>query len=57
VRADHPVHHLAGHIESLRLHGGEMPLPAIGARRVGGHTSLYRVAAPGSYERARAHAR
>src|ERR1041384_6168288 len=24
-----PVHHLAGHIESLTLEGGEMPLPAV----------------------------
>src|ERR671913_1781967 len=24
-----PVHHLAGHIESLVLEGGEMPLPAV----------------------------
>jgi len=45
-----PVHHLAGHIESLVLHGGEMPLPAIVLVVSGGHTSLYRIAAPGSYE-------
>jgi N6-L-threonylcarbamoyladenine synthase len=45
-----PVHHLAGHIESLVLHGGEMPLPAMVLVVSGGHTSLYRVAAPGSYE-------
>jgi N6-L-threonylcarbamoyladenine synthase len=44
------VHHLAGHIESLVLHGGEMPLPAVVLVVSGGHTSLYRVAAPGMYE-------
>jgi len=46
-----PVHHLAGHIESLVLEGGEMPLPAIVLVVSGGHTSLYRVGAPGAYER------
>jgi N6-L-threonylcarbamoyladenine synthase len=46
-----PVHHLAGHIESLVLEGGEMPLPAIVLVVSGGHTSLYRVVAPGAYER------
>jgi N6-L-threonylcarbamoyladenine synthase len=45
-----PVHHLAGHIESLVLEGGEMPLPAIVLVVSGGHTSLYRIMAPGSYE-------
>jgi N6-L-threonylcarbamoyladenine synthase len=45
-----PVHHLAGHIESLVLHGGEMPLPAVVLVVSGGHTNLYRVAAPGTYE-------
>jgi N6-L-threonylcarbamoyladenine synthase len=45
-----PVHHLAGHIESLVLQNGEMPLPAIVLVVSGGHTSLYRVAAPGKYE-------
>ncbi len=44
-----PVHHLAGHIESLVLEGGEMPLPAVVLVVSGGHTSLYRVAAPGEY--------
>ena len=44
------VHHLAGHIESLVLHDGEMPLPAVVLVVSGGHTSLYRVAAPGKYE-------
>ena len=46
-----PVHHLAGHIESLVLEGGEMPLPAVVLVVSGGHTSLYRVEAPGAYER------
>jgi len=45
-----PVHHLAGHIESLVLEGGELPLPAVVLVVSGGHTSLYRIAAPGSYE-------
>ena len=46
-----PVHHLAGHIESLVLQGGEMPMPAVVLVVSGGHTSLYRIAEPGSYER------
>ncbi len=45
-----PVHHLAGHIESLVLQNGEMPLPAIVLVVSGGHTSLYRIAARGHYE-------
>jgi N6-L-threonylcarbamoyladenine synthase len=45
-----PVHHLAGHIESLVLENGEMPLPAVVLVVSGGHTSLYRVARPGRYE-------
>jgi N6-L-threonylcarbamoyladenine synthase len=45
-----PVHHLAGHIESLVLENGEMPLPAIVLVVSGGHTSLYRVSTPGAYE-------
>jgi N6-L-threonylcarbamoyladenine synthase len=45
-----PVHHLAGHIESLVLEGGEMPLPAIVLVVSGGHTSLYRISEPGQYE-------
>jgi N6-L-threonylcarbamoyladenine synthase len=45
-----PVHHLAGHIESLVLEHGEMPLPAIVLVVSGGHTSLYRVSTPGIYE-------
>jgi N6-L-threonylcarbamoyladenine synthase len=44
-----PVHHLAGHIESLTLEHGELPLPAIVLVVSGGHTSLYRVSAPGEY--------
>jgi len=45
-----PVHHIAGHVESLVLHGGEMPMPAVVLVVSGGHTSLYRVATPGAYE-------
>ena len=44
-----PVHHLAGHIESLTLAHGELPLPAAVLVVSGGHTSLYLVAAPGQY--------
>ena len=44
------VHHLAGHIESLVLEHGELPLPAVVLVVSGGHTSLYRVSEPGSYE-------
>ena len=43
------VHHLAGHIESLVLHNGEMPLPAVVLVVSGGHTSLYFVERPGDY--------
>jgi len=45
-----PVHHLAGHIESLVLENGEMPLPAVVLVVSGGHTSLYRISEPGHYE-------
>jgi N6-L-threonylcarbamoyladenine synthase len=45
-----PVHHLAGHIESLVLDGGEMPLPAVVLVVSGGHTSLYRIESRGTYE-------
>jgi N6-L-threonylcarbamoyladenine synthase len=45
-----PVHHLAGHIESLVLENGELPLPAVILVVSGGHTSLYRVADAGAYE-------
>jgi len=44
------VHHLAGHIESLVLEHGEMPLPAVVLVVSGGHTSLYLVAKPGASE-------
>jgi N6-L-threonylcarbamoyladenine synthase len=45
-----PVHHLAGHIESLVLESGEMPLPAVVLIVSGGHTSLFLVHAPGALE-------
>ena len=45
-----PVHHLAGHIESLVLAHGELPLPAAILVVSGGHTSLYLVAEPGAYQ-------
>ncbi len=44
-----PVHHLAGHIESLALAHGELPMPSAVLVVSGGHTSLYLVAEPGSY--------
>jgi N6-L-threonylcarbamoyladenine synthase len=44
------VHHLAGHIESLVLENGEIPLPAVVLVVSGGHTSLYLVENPGRYE-------
>ena len=44
------VHHLAGHIESLVLQNGELPLPAVVLVVSGGHTSLYLVETPGRYE-------
>jgi N6-L-threonylcarbamoyladenine synthase len=44
------VHHLAGHIESLVLHNGELPCPAIVLVVSGGHTNLYLVARPGDYQ-------
>ena len=43
------VHHLAGHIESVFLHHGAIPLPAVVLVVSGGHTSLYHVTAPGQY--------
>jgi tRNA N6-adenosine threonylcarbamoyltransferase len=43
------VHHLAGHIESLVLENGELPLPAVVLVVSGGHTSLYLVEKPGDY--------
>ena len=45
-----PVHHLAGHIESLFLHNGALPLPAVVLVVSGGHTSLYIVPSPGTYQ-------
>src|SRR5260370_683778 len=45
-----PVHHLAGHIESLVLQHGELPLPAAVLVVSGGHTSLYLVRPPGHYQ-------
>ncbi len=44
-----PVHHLAGHIESLFLRHGPLPLPAVVLVVSGGHTSLYLVPEPGVY--------
>jgi N6-L-threonylcarbamoyladenine synthase len=44
------AHHLAGHIESLVLQNGELPLPAVVLVVSGGHTSLYLVRRPGQYE-------
>jgi N6-L-threonylcarbamoyladenine synthase len=44
-----PVHHLAGHIESLVLAHGELPMPAAVLVVSGGHTSLYLVPEPGVY--------
>jgi N6-L-threonylcarbamoyladenine synthase len=44
------VHHLAGHIESLVLHNGELPLPSIVLVVSGGHTSLYLIERPGEYQ-------
>src|SRR6187401_553159 len=44
------VHHLAGHIESLVLEHGELPLPAVVLVVSGGHTNLYRVREPGRYD-------
>jgi N6-L-threonylcarbamoyladenine synthase len=46
-----PVHHLAGHIESLFLQHGDVELPLVALVVSGGHTSLYLVSEPGSYRR------
>src|ERR1700687_5376340 len=49
-----PVHHLAGHIESLFLEQrrpASIPLPLLALVVSGGHTSLYVVRDPGSYQR------
>jgi N6-L-threonylcarbamoyladenine synthase len=45
-----PVHHLAGHIESLVLQHGELPLPAAVLVVSGGHTSLYLIRTVGAYQ-------
>jgi N6-L-threonylcarbamoyladenine synthase len=45
-----PVHHLAGHIESLTLAHGELPLPSAVLVVSGGHTSLYFIQEPGRYQ-------
>ena len=44
-----PVHHLAGHIESLVVENGTPPFPAVVLVVSGGHTSLYHVPAGGDY--------
>ena len=44
-----PVHHLAGHIESLFLENGNLPLPAVVLVVSGGHTNLYVVRELGDY--------
>jgi len=44
------VHHLAGHIESIWLEHGHLPLPAVILVVSGGHTSLYLVKQEGEYE-------
>lgn len=44
-----PVHHLAGHLESIWLAHGPIPLPAVVLVVSGGHTSLYLVAREGDY--------
>ena len=43
------VHHLAGHIESLFLEHGSLPLPAVVLVVSGGHTSLFHVPEAGAY--------
>jgi len=43
------VHHLAGHIESIFLEHGNIPLPAVVLVVSGGHTSLYFVPERGVY--------
>src|SRR6266849_9101620 len=45
-----PVHHLAGHIESLLLEHGEFALPSAVLVVSGGHTSLYFVRETGRYD-------
>ncbi|MCZ6671254.1 MAG: tRNA (adenosine(37)-N6)-threonylcarbamoyltransferase complex transferase subunit TsaD [Acidobacteria bacterium] len=43
------VNHLEGHIESVWLEHGEIPLPGLALIVSGGHTSLYRTRGPGDY--------
>ena len=43
------VNHLAGHIESIWLEHGDIPLPAVVLVVSGGHTSLYLVRRAGEY--------
>jgi N6-L-threonylcarbamoyladenine synthase len=43
------VHHLAGHIESIWLEHGDIPLPAVVLVVSGGHTSLYEIRERGHY--------
>jgi len=43
------VHHLAGHIESVWLEHGDIPLPAVVLVVSGGHTSLYEIRERGAY--------
>lgn len=43
-----PVQHLAGHVESLVVEGGRMPLPAVVLVVSGGHTNLYLTTAGGA---------
>jgi N6-L-threonylcarbamoyladenine synthase len=53
ARLDIPIiatHHLAGHIESIFLDHGAIPLPAAVLVVSGGHTSLYAVPEPGRYD-------
>jgi N6-L-threonylcarbamoyladenine synthase len=45
-----PVHHLAGHIESLVLAHGELPRPSAVLVVSGGHTSLYFIPEAGRYQ-------
>ena len=51
------VHHLAGHIESIVLEHGAMPMPALILVVSGGHTSLYFVESSGPVPARRPHAR
>lgn len=44
------VNHLAGHIESIWLEHGAIPLPAVVLVVSGGHTSLYLIAREGDYQ-------